>query len=159
MAASWPAIPVIDVRATLYDGSYHEVDSSEMAFKIAGSMAFKAAAEKAGPALLEPIMRVEVTTPESFMGDVIGDLNARRGRDRRHGASGQRDGGTGLRASGRDVWLRDERAFDDSGTRVVQHGAVALRAEFRQISRKRFGKKLKLSPKRQAAADKHLRRV
>jgi elongation factor G len=72
--------PVIDVRATLYDGSYHEVDSSEMAFKIAGSMAFKAAAEKAGPALLEPIMRVEVTTPESFVGDVIGDLNSRRGR-------------------------------------------------------------------------------
>lgn len=72
--------PVIDVRAILYDGSYHDVDSSEMAFKIAGSMAFKAAAEKAGPALLEPIMRVEVTTPENFMGSVIGDLNKRRGR-------------------------------------------------------------------------------
>jgi elongation factor G len=72
--------PVIDIRATLYDGSYHEVDSSEMAFKIAGSMAFKNAAEKAGPVLLEPIMRVEVTTPENFVGDVIGDLNARRGR-------------------------------------------------------------------------------
>jgi elongation factor G len=71
--------PVLDLRATLYDGSYHEVDSSEMAFKIAGSMAFKAAAEKAGPVLLEPIMRVEVTTPESYMGDVIGDLNSRRG--------------------------------------------------------------------------------
>jgi elongation factor G len=72
--------PVVDVRATLYDGSYHEVDSSEMAFKIAGSMAFKAAANKAGPIILEPIMRVEVTTPENFVGDVIGDLNARRGR-------------------------------------------------------------------------------
>ncbi len=72
--------PVIDVRAILYDGSYHDVDSSEMAFKIAGSMAFKAAAEKAAPALLEPIMRVEVTTPENFMGSVIGDLNKRRGR-------------------------------------------------------------------------------
>ena len=71
--------PVLDLRATLYDGSYHEVDSSEMAFKIAGSMAFKAAAEKAGPVLLEPIMRVEVTTPENYMGDVIGDLNSRRG--------------------------------------------------------------------------------
>ncbi len=71
--------PVLDLRATLYDGSYHEVDSSEMAFKIAGSMAFKAAADKAGPVLLEPIMRVEVTTPENYMGDVIGDLNARRG--------------------------------------------------------------------------------
>lgn len=72
--------PVLDVRATLYDGSYHEVDSSEMAFKIAGSMAFKAAAHKAAPVLLEPIMRVEVTTPENFVGDVIGDLNSRRGR-------------------------------------------------------------------------------
>ncbi len=71
--------PVLDLRATLYDGSYHEVDSSEMAFKIAGSMAFKAAAEKAGPVLLEPIMRVEVTTPENYMGDVIGDLHSRRG--------------------------------------------------------------------------------
>jgi elongation factor G len=71
--------PVLDLRATLYDGSYHEVDSSEMAFKIAGSMAFKSAAEKAGPVLLEPIMRVEVTTPESYMGDVIGDLSSRRG--------------------------------------------------------------------------------
>ena len=72
--------PVIDLRATLYDGSYHEVDSSEMAFKIAGSMAFKSAAEKAAPVLLEPIMRVEVTVPENFVGDVIGDLNSRRGR-------------------------------------------------------------------------------
>jgi elongation factor G len=72
--------PVIDIKAILYDGSYHEVDSSEMAFKIAGSMAFKSAAEKAGPVLKEPIMRVEVTTPESYMGDVIGDLNRRRGQ-------------------------------------------------------------------------------
>jgi elongation factor G len=72
--------PVVDVRATLYDGSYHEVDSSEMAFKIAGSMAFKEAAKKAKPVLLEPIMSVEVVTPEEYMGDVMGDLNARRGK-------------------------------------------------------------------------------
>ncbi len=72
--------PVVDVRATLYDGSYHEVDSSEMAFKIAGSMAFKEAAKKARPVLLEPIMSVEVVTPEEYMGDVMGDLNSRRGR-------------------------------------------------------------------------------
>ncbi|MEM7017317.1 MAG: elongation factor G [Pseudomonadota bacterium] len=71
--------PVVDVKATLYDGSYHEVDSSEMAFKIAGSMAFKAGAQKASPALLEPIMDVEVVTPEEYMGDVVGDLNRRRG--------------------------------------------------------------------------------
>ena len=71
---------VIDVKATLYDGSYHDVDSSEMAFKIAGSMAFKEAARKADPALLEPIMRVDVIVPEEYMGDVIGDINSRRGR-------------------------------------------------------------------------------
>ncbi len=72
--------PVVDVRVKLYDGSYHEVDSSELAFKIAGSMAFKEAAKKAKPVLLEPIMSVEVVTPEEYMGDVIGDLNSRRGR-------------------------------------------------------------------------------
>jgi elongation factor G len=71
--------PVVDVKATLYDGSYHEVDSSEMAFKIAGSMAFKNAAVKASPVLLEPLMKVEVVTPEDYMGDVMGDLNRRRG--------------------------------------------------------------------------------
>ena len=71
--------PVVDVKATLVDGGYHEVDSSEMAFKIAGSMAFKEGAKKASPALLEPIMAVEVRTPEEYMGDVIGDLNSRRG--------------------------------------------------------------------------------
>jgi elongation factor G len=72
--------PVVDVRVTLLDGSYHEVDSSEMAFKIAGSMAIKNASKKAGPVLLEPIMGIEVVTPEEYMGDVIGDLNSRRGR-------------------------------------------------------------------------------
>jgi elongation factor G len=71
--------PLVDVKVTLLDGAYHEVDSSELAFKIAGSMAFKDAARRADPVLLEPMMAVEVTTPESFMGDVIGDLNSRRG--------------------------------------------------------------------------------
>ena len=70
---------VVDVKVTLYDGSYHEVDSSEMAFKIAGSMAFKEAMRKADPVLMEPIMKVTVITPEEYMGDVIGDLNSRRG--------------------------------------------------------------------------------
>jgi elongation factor G len=72
--------PLVDVRATLIDGSYHEVDSSEMAFKIAGSMALKEAARKAGPVLLEPVMEFEVTSPEEFLGDVMGDVTARRGR-------------------------------------------------------------------------------
>jgi len=72
--------PIVDIKATLVDGSYHEVDSSEMAFKIAGSMALKAAKNVCDPVLLEPIMKVEVTVPEEYMGDVMGDLNSRRGR-------------------------------------------------------------------------------
>ena len=71
---------VVDVGVELYDGSYHEVDSSEMAFKIAGSMAFREAAKKANPVLLEPIFKVEVIVPEEYMGDVIGDISGRRGR-------------------------------------------------------------------------------
>ena len=82
---------VVDVKVTLLDGSYHEVDSSEMAFKICGSMAFKEACQKAGPTLLEPIMKVVVTAPESYMGDVMGDINSRRGQiagtDIRNGAA------------------------------------------------------------------------
>ena len=71
---------VVDVKCTVLDGSYHEVDSSEMAFKICGSMAFKEACQKAGPTLLEPIMKVVVTAPDEYMGDVMGDINARRGQ-------------------------------------------------------------------------------
>jgi elongation factor G len=82
--------PLVDVKVTLLDGQYHEVDSSELAFKIAGSMAFKEAARKASPVLMEPMMAVEVVTPEDFMGEVIGDLNSRRGHiqamDERAGA-------------------------------------------------------------------------
>ncbi len=72
--------PMVDIRAILYDGSYHDVDSSEMAFKIAGSMGFRNAAEQADPVLLEPVMKVEVVTPEEYMGDIVGDLNRRRGK-------------------------------------------------------------------------------
>lgn len=72
--------PVVDVKATLFDGSYHEVDSSEMAFKVAASMAFKEGSKKANPVILEPIMKVEITTPEEYMGDIMGDFNSRRGR-------------------------------------------------------------------------------
>ena len=80
MAGVLAGYQVVDVKVTLYDGSYHEVDSSEMAFKIAGSMAFKEAMQKASPVLLEPIMKVVVTVPEEYMGDVMGDINARRGQ-------------------------------------------------------------------------------
>jgi elongation factor G len=76
---------VLVFMLSVYDGSYHEVDSSEMAFHIAGSMCFKEAMKKAAPVLLEPIMKVEVTMPEEYMGDVIGDLNSRRGQYRRYG--------------------------------------------------------------------------
>ena len=83
------AYPVVDVKVELYDGSFHEVDSSEMAFKIAGSMAFKEAMRKGDAVLLEPIMKVTVITPDDYLGDVIGDLNSRRGQiqgmDARHG--------------------------------------------------------------------------
>src|SRR3712207_9265525 len=72
--------PMVDVRVTLNDGKYHETDSSEIAFKVAGSLAFKEAAKKAKPVLLEPVFDVEVVTPEEYMGDVIGDLSSRRGR-------------------------------------------------------------------------------
>ena len=82
--------PVVDVKVTLYDGSYHEVDSSEMAFKIAGSMAFKEAMKKADPVIMEPIMKVVVTAPDEYLGAVIGDLTSRRGQ-----VQGQEsDGGT-----------------------------------------------------------------
>ena len=72
--------PLLDIKVTLYDGSFHEVDSSEMAFKIAGSMAFKEAVMKAAPVLLEPAMKVEITTPDDYLGDVMGDVNSRRGK-------------------------------------------------------------------------------
>jgi elongation factor G len=87
--------PIDDVLIDLYDGSYHDVDSNEMAFKIAGSMAFKDAAKKAHPVLLEPVMRVEVTVPEEYMGDVIGNLTSRRG----HLQSMESRGGTQIIAS------------------------------------------------------------
>ena len=80
--------PLINVEATVYDGSYHDVDSNEAAFKMAGSMAFKAAAQKANPVLLEPTMKVEVVTPEEFMGTVVGDLNSKRAQIQEMGERG-----------------------------------------------------------------------
>ena len=118
--------PVVDVKVTLYDGSYHEVDSSEMAFKIAGSMAFKEACRLADPVLLEPIMKVAVIVPEEYMGDVIGDLNARRGEiqgfeDRSGVTADQR-----ARTARRYVRLRYRPAFQNTGPRSVCNGAGRL---------------------------------
>ena len=108
--------PVVGVKATVYDGSYHEVDSSEMAFHIAGSMCFKEAMQKAAPVLLEPIMKVEVTMPEEYMGDVIGDINSRRGR-----IEGMDDLGGGKIVRGyvplaEMIWLLYRLTFQNTGT-------------------------------------------
>lgn len=81
--------PIVDVKATVYDGSFHEVDSSEAAFRIAGSMAFKEAVRRSSPVLLEPIMKVNVITPENFMGDVVGDISSKRGVIREMGDRGE----------------------------------------------------------------------
>ena len=83
--------PVDDLSVSLYDGSFHNVDSSEVAFKIAGSMAFRDAAKRAGPILLEPVMRVEIVVPEEYMGEVMGDMNGRRGRVRSMGRAAVRN--------------------------------------------------------------------
>ena len=118
---------VVDVKATLIDGSFHEVDSSELAFKICGSMAFKEAMAKAGPTLLEPIMKVTVTAPEDYMGDVMGDINARRGQ-----ISGTdiRNGAAIITANvplSTMFGLRHRPAQQDAGARQLQHGAQPLR--------------------------------
>ncbi len=94
-AGTLGGFPVVGIHANVYDGSYHEVDSSEMAFHVAGSMCFKEAMKKADPVLLEPIMKVEITTPEEYMGDVIGDVNSRRGR-----IEGMEDVGNGKQVNG-----------------------------------------------------------
>ena len=107
--------PVVDVKVELIDGSYHDVDSSERAFKIAGSMAFKEAMKRAKPKLLEPVMAVEVTTPEDYLGDVIGNLNSRRGRIESMSPGRQRAGRQGDRAAVGDVRLRDRPALDVAG--------------------------------------------
>ena len=114
--------PVVDVKVTIIDGSYHDVDSNEMAFKIAGSMAFKDGVRKAKPVLLEPIMKVEVVTPEDYSGDVIGDLNRRRGQ-----IQGMEDSVSGKvvtrrGAARRDVRLRDVGPLDEPGPRDVHDG-------------------------------------
>ena len=118
--------PVVDVKVTLWDGSYHEVDSSEMAFSIAGSMAFKEAMRKADPIITEPIMKVAVIVPDEYLGDVIGDLNARRGQIQGMGGHGRHPAGQRDGASGSDVRLRHRPAQQDPGPRPVCHGAVSL---------------------------------
>ena len=113
--ASSPGYPVVDVKVELIDGSYHDVDSSERAFKIAGSMAFKEAMKRAKPKLLEPVMAVEVTTPEDYLGDVIGNLNSRRGRIESMNPLGNAQVVKAIVPLSRDVRLRHRPALDDAG--------------------------------------------
>ena len=119
--------PMVDIKVTLNDGAYHDVDSSELAFKIAGSMAFKEAARKAGPVLLEPMMAVEVTTPEDFMGDVIGDLNSRRGQIQAMEERSRRPGRPGARPAVGDVRLRRRPAEQDPGSGELLHAVRLVR--------------------------------
>jgi translation elongation factor EF-G len=118
--------PIIDVKVELVDGSYHDVDSNEMAFKIAGSMALKEGVRKAGAVLLEPIMDVEVVTPSDYMGDIIGDLSSRgagRGHDRARGCPRHRR----LGPARRDVRLLHDAPLDEPGPRRLHHAVRALR--------------------------------
>ena len=117
--------PVVDIKVTLFDGSYHDVDSNEMAFKIAGSMGFKEGFRRAKPVLLEPIMKVEVVTPEDYIGDVIGDLNRRRGQIQAW-TTRRRQGDHGRSAAGRDVRLRHHPALDDPGPRHLHDGILEV---------------------------------
>ncbi|GAB3534002.1 elongation factor G [Photobacterium alginatilyticum] len=116
--------PVLDVKATLYDGSYHDVDSSEMAFKIAGSMAFRKGALEANPVILEPMMKVEVTTPEDWMGDVVGDLNRRRGM-----IEGMEEGPAGLKIVRAQVPLSEMFGYA-TDLRSATQGRASYSMEF-----------------------------
>ena len=118
---------MVDVKVSLYDGSYHDVDSNEMAFKIAGSMAFKEAARKAKPVLLEPVMSVEVTVPEEYMGTIIGDLNSRRGRIEGMEMVGGVAGDSGNGSAKHHVRLRHPHALVDPGPRQLLDGVQAVR--------------------------------
>ena len=113
--------PTVDVKVSLVDGQYHDVDSSEMAFKIAGQAAFRKAAEMAKPVLIEPIMAVEVVTPEEYMGDVMGDLSSRRGTRRRHGGPRQHPGGQRRGAALGDVRLQYRPPFAHPGAGHLHH--------------------------------------
>ncbi|WP_029824726.1 elongation factor G, partial [Vibrio parahaemolyticus] len=120
--------PVLDIKATLFDGSYHDVDSSEMAFKIAGSMAFKKGALEAQPVILEPMMNVEVTTPEDWMGDVVGDLNRRRGM-----IEGMDEGVAGLKIIRAQVPLSEMFGYA-TDLRSATQGRASYSMEFNEYA-------------------------
>ena len=119
--------PLVGIKATLLDGAYHDVDSSEMAFKIAGSMVLKEAVPRADPVLLEPVMDVEVRTPEEYMGDVIGDLNSRRGQIQSDGGRHRRQGRQGSGPAVGNVRIHRRPAFEDAGSCCVHDALPQLR--------------------------------
>ncbi len=127
--------PLVDIRVTLVDGKYHDTDSSEIAFKVAGSLALKEAARRAKPVLLEPVFAVEVVTPEEFMGDVIGDLNRRRGHVAGMEQRGNAQVDQRVRAAGRDVRLRHRFAIHNPGPGDVHDAVRAVRGSARKHRR------------------------
>ncbi len=136
-AASSPAIPLSDFRATLYDGSFHPVDSNELSFKIAASMALKDGVHNAKPALLEPIMAVEIRVPEAYMGEVNRDLNGRRGRVLGMDTDGDMQVIIAHVPAGRAVQLRHGAAVAGPGPRLVHGDARPLRRRARATSPRR----------------------
>ena len=128
--------PVVGMRAVLYFGSYHSVDSSELAFKMAASIAYKDGLPKANPVLLEPIMSISVTIPESYMGDIMGDLNKKEGQDFRHG-NGERQNGSKRRSSARrNLQVRHRPSLHDAGQRKVQRKVRKVRGSAHEHSAK-----------------------
>ena len=128
--------PVVDIAVTLYDGSFHDVDSSEIAFKIAGSMAFKEAVHKSSPVVLEPVMKLEVVVPEAHMGTVIGDLSSRRGRVSSTEMRGAMQAVKSGSSAWRNVRLRDPVKVNDRGERVIHYGIFPLFCSACQHSRR-----------------------
>ena len=119
--------PMVDFRVTVFDGSYHDVDSNELSFKMAGRLAFKDAMTRARPTILEPIMNVEVYAPSDFAGDLMGDLNGRRGRIARHGHARRHHGHQGAGADGGDAHIRTASHVGHGRPRQLSHGVLALR--------------------------------
>ena len=143
--------PMVDVRVTLTDGKYHDTDSSEIAFKVAGSLALKDAVQRAKPVLLEPIFAVEVVTPEEFMGDVIGDLNRRRGHVQGMEQRGNAQVVSAYRAAGGDVRIRDRPAVEHPGPGDLHDAVRTLRrsaGEHRREGGRRAAARLAASPDR-----------
>ena len=118
----------MDIKVQIVDGTFHEVDSNELAFKMAGIFAFKDAVKKAGPILLEPIMKVEVTTPDEYQGDLLGDINRRRGKIHGIEAKNSCDHSQRRSAAGRNVRLRHRHPLALQGPRRLLDGAALLRA-------------------------------